>query len=105
MMSCTHGTILHSANLFIGETYKHTHLQHIKAKQLNATFFCSDVICKYWSFAKKVATKFPTYGNLLTMKPFLSRFHGKAHPWDCRVSLIIQRSSFELFLLIYFITT
>nr|CAH0110781.1 unnamed protein product [Daphnia galeata] len=90
MMSCTHGTVVYSANLFKGETYKHTHLQHLKSYEKGTKFFCNDVICKYWPFAIKVGQLFadsnPEYQKLTEdMVPFLSRFHGLGHSWACRV--------------------
>lgn len=34
MMSCNHGTVVYSANLLMGETFKHTHLQHLKSHEM-----------------------------------------------------------------------
>ncbi|EFX66125.1 hypothetical protein DAPPUDRAFT_116662 [Daphnia pulex] len=86
MMSCTHGTVVYSANLFKGEIFKHTHLQHLKSHEMGTKFFCNDVVCKYWPFAIKVGHLFPEYQQLTKdMKPFLSRFHGLGHSWTCRV--------------------
>lgn len=86
MMSCTHGTVVYSANLFKGETFKHTHLQHLKSHEMGTTFFCNDVVCKYWPFAIKVGHLFPEYQQLTKdVTPFLSRFHGLGHSWTCRV--------------------
>ncbi|KAK4003721.1 hypothetical protein OUZ56_005476 [Daphnia magna] len=89
MMSCTHGTVVYSANLFKGETYKHTYLQHLKAYEKGSKFFCNDIICKYWPFAVKVGNLFadsnPEYKKLTQdMVPFLSRSHGLGHFWACR---------------------
>ncbi|KAK4024214.1 hypothetical protein OUZ56_009601 [Daphnia magna] len=79
MMSCTHGTVVYSANLFKGETFKHTHLQHLKSHEMGTKFFCNDVVCKYWPFAIKVGHLFPEYQQLTKdVTPFLSRFHGLA---------------------------
>ncbi|KAK4024213.1 hypothetical protein OUZ56_009600 [Daphnia magna] len=64
MMSCTHGTVVYSANLFKGETFKHTHLQHLKSHEMGTKFFCNDVVCKYWPFAIKVGHLFPEYQQL-----------------------------------------
>jgi Kyakuja-Dileera-Zisupton transposase len=90
-MSCTHGHVVRCANLFKGETYKHTHDQHLESLRLGAKFFCNDVICKYWPFAVNVAKKFPErpeFSDAVTKQHwFLSRFHGRAHSWDCRVSV------------------
>ncbi len=110
MMSCTHGSVVYSANLFIGETFKHTHLQHLKSHKMGTKFFCNDVICKYWPYATKVANVFsnsnPEYKKLTKeMKPFLSRFHGEGHPWHCRVQtywyLIEHRNSNSLILRLF----
>ena len=30
MMSCTRGSVVNSANLFVGQTFKNTHLQYLK---------------------------------------------------------------------------
>lgn len=94
MMSCTHGTVVYSANLFKGETYKHTYLQHLKAYEKGTKFFCNDVICKYWPFAVKVGNLFadsnPEYKKLTQdMVPFLSRSHGLGHFWACRVHILL----------------
>jgi hypothetical protein len=90
MMSCTHGTVVYSANLFKGKTYKHTHLQHVKAYEKGTTVFCNDVICKYCPFSVKVGNLFagsnPEYMKITDDKvPFLLRFHGLDHSWACRV--------------------
>ncbi|XP_057370011.1 uncharacterized protein LOC130691120 [Daphnia carinata] len=90
MMSCSHGTVIFSANLFKGETFKHTHLQHLKSHQMGTKFLCNDVVCKYWPFATKESNLFgesnPEYKKLTEdMVPFLSRFHGLGHSWACRV--------------------
>nr|CAH0108476.1 unnamed protein product [Daphnia galeata] len=53
---------------------------------MGTTFFCNDVVCKYWPFAIKVGHLFPEYKQLTKgMIPFLSRFHGLGHSWTCRV--------------------
>ena len=39
MMSCTHGHVVRCANLFKGETYKHTHDMHLESSRLGAKFF------------------------------------------------------------------
>lgn len=89
MINGTHGTVVYSANLFKGETYKHTHLQHLKSYENGAKFFCNDIICKYWPFAIKVGHLFaddnPEYQKLTEdMVPFLLRFQG--HSWAYRVN-------------------
>ena len=46
-LSLTHGHVVRCANLFKGETYKHTYDQHLESLRLGAKIFCNDVICKY----------------------------------------------------------
>lgn len=88
MCSCRHGTILTAANMFMGETYRHTHFIHTYLKQKKYKFLCSDVACKYWPFAEKVDenAKDPNYINVTqNMSPFLGRMHGRTHTWSCQV--------------------
>ncbi|KAF1394377.1 hypothetical protein PFLUV_G00026530 [Perca fluviatilis] len=49
------------------------------------TFFAMDVACKYWPYLRRVTEKCPELQQLLTMKPFLSVFHAKAHDFKCEV--------------------
>jgi hypothetical protein len=73
--------------MYQGETYRHIHYCHNVAQQHNATFFCSDVVCHYWAFAGKVGQLLPEFRQMTEgMKPFLSRFHGKNHGWQCQAS-------------------
>lgn len=89
MMTCTHGVIKGMASLAHAETYKHTHLQQLKSVESGATFFCNDVVCKFKPFCEKIALMFPERKDFqraaIAQKWFLSRFHGRAHSWDCRV--------------------
>jgi len=86
--------------MYRGETYRLVAYFHFLARKLNILFFCYDVICKYWGFAKKISDKAKLgkfneelnkiLSTIVTeMLPFLSRFHGQAHAWFCQVSLII----------------
>ncbi|XP_030278048.1 uncharacterized protein LOC115584637 [Sparus aurata] len=49
------------------------------------TFFAMDVACKYWPYLRRVTEKCPKLQDLLTMRPFLSVFHAKAHDFKCEV--------------------
>ncbi|XP_025758876.1 uncharacterized protein LOC102077695 isoform X2 [Oreochromis niloticus] len=49
------------------------------------TFLCSDVACKYFPYLTKVAQQCPELRNLLSMRPFLSVMHAKAHTWKCEI--------------------
>lgn len=75
--------------MYQGETYRHTHYMLQYAHKLGAKFFCNDVVCHFWPFAKKVAQKLPNIPefsqSVNTIIPFLSPFHGLGHGWYCRV--------------------
>ncbi|XP_055011609.1 uncharacterized protein LOC129409464 isoform X2 [Boleophthalmus pectinirostris] len=58
---------------------------YLQQKVTNSTFFCMDVTCKYWPYLKKVSKHCPELQALLSMKPFLSVFHAKAHDFKCEV--------------------
>lgn len=103
-MACRHGVVLCAANMYRGETYRLVAFFHMMAHRLKILFFCYDVICRYWPFARKLAQlgKAGKLGSDLNhliatmvdkMLPFLSRFHGQAHAWFCQVS---QNDSFPL---------
>ncbi|KAI9550241.1 hypothetical protein GHT06_001527 [Daphnia sinensis] len=86
MMTCTHGATVRITKMKRGESFSLTHMMHMKAEQMNVKFFCSDVVCKYSKWAVKVGNRFPEYKSLtVTIKWFLSRFHGLVHGWGCRV--------------------
>ncbi len=75
-----------AANLYKGETYRHTHFLHNYAFHHKVRFFINDVVCRYWAFAEKVGWKLPEYRALTeAMIAFLSRMHGKTHTLDCQV--------------------
>lgn len=48
-------------------------------------YFAMDVACKYWPYLRRVTEKCPELQDLLTMRPFLSVFHAKAHDFKCEV--------------------
>lgn len=57
-------------------------------------FFCYDVVCNYWPFAKDVGTKLETEDfkkHTEEMVPFLSRFHGKTHTMFCQVTFVFKK--------------
>lgn len=85
MTPCRHGVVLAAMNMFRGETFVHTLFMHILCYSLGCKFFCNDVICRYWKFAKRVAESFPEYAGLTEMGKFLPRMHAKAHKWACQV--------------------
>ena len=88
-MCCRHGLVLRAANIHRGETYRVIAFLQWWALQFGILFFCYDVICRYWPFAKKLGNINARFACLTTkMKPFLSRFHGKAHAWSCQVPLL-----------------
>lgn len=90
-MCCRHGITLRAANMFRGETYRIIAFLHAFALKSKVLFFCYDVICRYWPFAQKLGQKNPNFAEFTTlMKPFLSRFHGKAHEWICQVILLLN---------------
>ncbi|XP_062305469.1 uncharacterized protein LOC134009792 isoform X1 [Osmerus eperlanus] len=81
---CRHGTILRGLNMFRGEIYAYAlYLQ--KELGNTATFFCTDLMCKYWPYLQKVCRVCPELQHLLGMKPFLSVLHAKAHGMKCEI--------------------
>lgn len=87
MAPCRHGVIFAAINLHQGETFIHTHFMHNLLKEMNCSYFCNDVVCRYIKFAKKVGEAFPEYHSMAQMKVFLPRMHAKAHNWPCQVWL------------------
>ena len=53
VMCCRHGVTFRAANMFRGETYRIVAFLHNFALTHRVSFFCFDVICQYWPFAKK----------------------------------------------------
>ena len=88
-MCCRHGLVLRAANIHRGETYRVIAFLQWWALQFGILFFCYDVICRYWPFAKKLGNINARFACLTTkMNHFLSRFHEKAHAWSCQVPLL-----------------
>ena len=102
-MVCRHGVVYRMANLFKGESYRVILWMLLYAQLNNFMFFCYDVICKFWPFVKKAATKGKEnklgalsrfIGGLPgRVRPFLSRFHGQTHSWPCQVCTITVKTS------------
>ncbi|KAK5884237.1 hypothetical protein CesoFtcFv8_018080 [Champsocephalus esox] len=44
-----------------------------------------DIACKYWPYLEKVAKTMPELRPLLSMQPFLSVMHAKAHSTKCEI--------------------
>jgi hypothetical protein len=85
--ACRHGLPMKAMNTLFGETFTHTHLMHKICYEKKCKFFCYDVICRYWKFAKKVGRKFPQFrGFTRKMRGFLPRMHAKAHHFSCQVT-------------------
>nr|XP_024659025.1 uncharacterized protein LOC111500492 [Maylandia zebra] len=85
---CHHGVLLAALNMFRGEIFAYPlFLQRKLAASFpgHITFLCSDVACKYFPYLTKVAQQCPELRNLLSMRPFLSVMHAKAHTWKCEV--------------------
>ncbi|CAL8406585.1 unnamed protein product [Arctogadus glacialis] len=82
---CRHGVLLCALNMFRGEIFAYPLYIQQKLANLTPTFYCMDVTCKYWPYLNKVARSCPELQHLLSMKPFLSVFHAKAHDYKCDV--------------------
>ncbi|KAL4007367.1 hypothetical protein ACER0C_001219 [Sarotherodon galilaeus] len=85
---CRHGVLLAALNMFRGEIFAYPlFLQRKLAASVpgHITFLCSDVACKYFPYLSKVAQQCPELRNLLSMRPFLSVMHAKAHTWKCEI--------------------
>ncbi|KAF1380183.1 hypothetical protein PFLUV_G00184130 [Perca fluviatilis] len=82
---CRHGVLLHALNMFRGEIFAYPLYLQKQMACKPVTFFAMDVACKYWPYLRRVTEKCPELQQLLTMKPFLSVFHAKAHDFKCEV--------------------
>ena len=81
IVSCRHSIGQHAVNMFRGELYGYAlflHKNYLAPR--NVKFFFSDVVCKYWPWAQKVAP-----GLTEDMKPALSIMHAKGHSPACQV--------------------
>ncbi|XP_041954229.1 uncharacterized protein LOC121713601 [Alosa sapidissima] len=83
---CRHGILLRGLNHYRGEIYAYPmFLQKELGERANVTFFCMDVVCRYWPYLSKVVVEFPSLQPLMHMRPFLSVMHAKAHTAKCEV--------------------
>ncbi|XP_067301005.1 uncharacterized protein [Pseudorasbora parva] len=82
---CRHGVLLKALNMFRGEIYAYPLYLQKELCTENATFFCADIMCKYWPYLIKVCQACPELRNLLNMKPFLSVMHAKVHGIKCEI--------------------
>ncbi|XP_056602289.1 uncharacterized protein LOC130419507 isoform X2 [Triplophysa dalaica] len=82
---CRHGVLLRALNMFRGEIYAYPLYLHKELCTENVTFFCADIMCKYWPYLIKVCRVCPELRNLLHQKPFLSVMHAKVHGIKCEI--------------------
>ncbi|XDV41656.1 hypothetical protein PO909_010475, partial [Leuciscus waleckii] len=85
---CRHGVLIGALNMFRGEIFAYPlFLQRMLADKApgNITFLCSDVACKYFPYLSKVAQQCREMRKLLSMRPFLSVMHAKAHTGKCEI--------------------
>ncbi|XP_059361770.1 uncharacterized protein LOC132099398 [Carassius carassius] len=61
------------------------YLQKELGKTQKIEFVCTDVMCKYYPYLKRVCEAFPDLEYLLQMQPFLSVMHAKGHSTKCEV--------------------
>lgn len=86
---CRHSFLLKALNMYRGEIFAYPlYLQKELAARTTCTYFCTDVMCRYWPYLHKVVKALPEIQNLLQMKPFLSVMHAKGHATKCEVILI-----------------
>ena len=97
---CRHGILLKGLNMFRGEIFAYPLYLQKQLYSHNVQFFCSDVVCKYWTYLQRVVGHCPEFQDLLNMCPFLSIMHAKAHSWMCEV--IIANGLYYSLLLVFF---
>ncbi|XP_063076858.1 uncharacterized protein LOC134466889 [Engraulis encrasicolus] len=82
---CRHGVLLRGLNMFRGEVYAYPMFLQKDLASSNPTFFCSDVMCRYWPYLESVSNSLPALKPLLDMKPLLSVMHARAHDGPCEL--------------------
>ncbi|KAK7156996.1 hypothetical protein R3I94_006908 [Phoxinus phoxinus] len=83
---CRHGILLRGLNHYRGEVFAYPmFLQRELSERANVTFFCMDVVCRYWPYLSKVSEESSDLQPLMEMRPFLSVMHAKAHTAKCEV--------------------
>lgn len=105
--SCKHCIVGCAINMFEGESFTHAAYMHNEAKKSKASFFCYDVVCKYWEWmANKVSKNFTEYRGLTKeMGGFLPIMHSKAHHWPCQVKFTLHNHKNWLKILKYHLKT
>ncbi|KAF3837670.1 hypothetical protein F7725_009438 [Dissostichus mawsoni] len=81
---CRHGVLLKALNMFRGEIFAYPLFLQTQFQATNVHFYCTDIACKYWPYLEKVAKTMPELRPLLSMQPFLSVMHAKAHSTNGR---------------------
>ncbi|XP_034094527.1 uncharacterized protein LOC117561328 isoform X3 [Gymnodraco acuticeps] len=82
---CRHGVLLKALNMFRGEIFAYPLFLQTQFQATNVHFYCTDIACKYWPYLEKVAKTMPELRPLLSMQPFLSVMHAKAHSTKCEI--------------------
>ncbi|XP_039528958.1 uncharacterized protein LOC120480076 isoform X3 [Pimephales promelas] len=84
---CRHGILLRGLNHYRGEVFAYPmFLQKELSERANVTFFCMDVVCRYWQpYLSKATEESSDLQPLMEMRPFLSVMHAKAHTAKCEV--------------------
>ncbi|XP_077104824.1 uncharacterized protein LOC143759151 [Siphateles boraxobius] len=87
---CGHGVLLRALNMFRVEIFAYPLYFQKQMACKPVTFFAMDLACKYWPYLRRVTEKCPELQDLLTMRPFLSVFHAKAHDFKCKMEWSIS---------------
>ncbi|KAI9516469.1 hypothetical protein NQZ68_015971 [Dissostichus eleginoides] len=82
---CRHGVLLKALNMYRGEIFAYPLFLQTQFQATNVHFYCTDIACKYWPYLEKVAKTMPELRPLLSMQPFLSVMHAKAHSTKCEI--------------------
>ncbi|XP_039528960.1 uncharacterized protein LOC120480078 isoform X1 [Pimephales promelas] len=84
---CRHGILLRGLDHYRGEVFADPmFLQKQLSERANVTFFCMDVVCRYWQpYLSKATEESSDLQPLMEMRPFLSVMHAKAHTAKCEV--------------------
>ena len=83
---CRHVLALKGVNMFAGEQYGYALFLHqLLFGEVRMRFIWQDIMCKYWPWLEKVASKFPDKSALLDTNKALSVMHSKAHSLECQV--------------------
>eukprot|EP00795_Rhopilema_esculentum_P016199 gene16199-7570_t len=83
---CRHVLALKGVNMFAGEQYGYALFLHqLLFGEVRMRFIWQDIMCKYWPWLEKVASKFPDKSALLDTNKALSVMHSKAHSLECQL--------------------